>query len=154
MNQCDLPTGCVLICVTAHCVRKTQRFINVSWYFISELLHLYTGKNSKKRIPKANLDLTRVYLTCKEEVGCLVNLSSVREWDHQPARPAGQSAEPACAGLQVQLSDRHPHRGLQPHLPDYTLPDVQQNPGGGGQAGEPHKPKYTREPDHSTQSYI
>ena len=20
MNQCDLPTGCVLICVTAHCV--------------------------------------------------------------------------------------------------------------------------------------
>ena len=23
-------------------IRKTQRFINVSWYFISELLHLYT----------------------------------------------------------------------------------------------------------------
>ena len=63
-------------------------------------------------------------------------------------KPAGQSAEPACAGLQVQLSDRHPRCGLQPHLPDYTLPEVQQNPGGGGRAGEPHKPlkpKYTRE---------
>ena len=72
--------------------------------------------------------------------GQLVHPESVRECDHQPARPAGQSAEPACAGLQAQPSDRHPRRGLQPHLPDHTLPEVQQDPGGGGRAGQPHQP--------------
>ena len=40
-------------------IRRTQRFINVSCYFISELLHLYTGQNSKERIPSANLDLSK-----------------------------------------------------------------------------------------------
>ena len=58
--------------------------------------------------------------------------------DHQPARPAGQSAEPACVGLQAQPSHRHPCRCLQPHLPDHTLPEVQQNPGARGRAGQPH----------------
>ena len=62
----------------------------------------------------------------------------VRECDHLPARQAGQSEEPACAGLQAQPSDRHPRRGLQPHLPDHTLPELQQNPGAGGRAGQPH----------------
>lgn len=56
-----------------------------------------------------------------------VNPGAVRERDHQPAGAAGQAPASPCAGLPPQPLDRHPQRGLQPHLSHHPLPQVWTN---------------------------
>ena len=50
----------------------------MSWYFISELLHLYTGQNSKERIPSANLDLSKIQVQHLAATGQQDQLANMR----------------------------------------------------------------------------